>query len=430
MHHVDSANLERHLRELTEQFGVRLAGSDAEKRAAAYVADRLSACGAAVSVETFACHTRAVEDEQLDVFIGGRWQRFGCSLLGVSPGTEGRAIEAPLVFFDSHTEYARPDLAHLKGKAVVHLGSHIESRAHYRRLIEAEPAFLLFVDSRYPGALPLGEGLFPAYVAALGARPVVSVAYMDAWNWKQDAASAARLRVRGGRSEGVSQNVVAEFRAEDPLPGLLFVGAHHDTQAGTAGADDNASGVAGVLELARVLAGEPRRRTVRLVSFGCEEQLSVGSAAYVRAHRRELDAAGGLMFNLDSYGSLMGWTILLCNGPAGMGPFFTPFFERQGEWVRLDEALTPYTDHFPFAAAGLASAWLGRRNCEAGRFFHHRPDDDLSRVSPKVMATLLDAVAQSLAHLGRCEPPPFALRADERQRPQIEAMWQDLFGGW
>ena len=65
------------------------------------------------------------------------------------PAMGGALVEAPLVFFEAPTEYAREDLSHLRGKAVVHLGCHIESRAAYQRLMQAEPAFLLFVDIRY-----------------------------------------------------------------------------------------------------------------------------------------------------------------------------------------------------------------------------------------------------------------------------------------
>ncbi len=64
---------------------------------------------------------------------------------------------------------------------------------------------------------------------------------------------------------------------EVTLPGtevpqeILVVGAHYDTYFGTPGADDNASGVAGLLELARLLRQVELKRTVRLVAFVNEE---------------------------------------------------------------------------------------------------------------------------------------------------------------
>ena len=51
----------------------------------------------------------------------------------------------------------------------------------------------------------------------------------------------------------------------------VVVGAHYDAAGPFPGADDNASGVAGVIELARVLAGAPLQRAVELVAYPCEE---------------------------------------------------------------------------------------------------------------------------------------------------------------
>jgi Zn-dependent M28 family amino/carboxypeptidase len=52
---------------------------------------------------------------------------------------------------------------------------------------------------------------------------------------------------------------------------ILVVGAHYDSVPGTPGANDNASGVAALLELARIFAGKPGNRTLRLVAFVNEE---------------------------------------------------------------------------------------------------------------------------------------------------------------
>ncbi|MDA8214996.1 MAG: M28 family peptidase, partial [Nitrospiraceae bacterium] len=51
----------------------------------------------------------------------------------------------------------------------------------------------------------------------------------------------------------------------------LVIGAHYDTVTGTPGADDNASGIAGIIELARLTVSKPLQRTVRFVAFTLEE---------------------------------------------------------------------------------------------------------------------------------------------------------------
>ena len=431
MSSASAERIEESLRELTEKIGVRLAGSDAELKAVRYIEQQLIEGGAQVSTEEFSVRTRCVEDERLEILVGDVWRRFPCSLFSNTPGTDGKTVEALLEFFETPAESRREDLSHLHGKAVVHLGCHIESREYYRRLIEAGPAFLLFVDIRYPGAVPLADGMFPEYTEAVGVVPTVNVAFMDAWQWKTEGASKARLQVTGGMQPGVSHNVVAEIPGTEKTGGVIYVGGHHDTQADSVGADDNATGTAAVIELANLIGRAGRnRRTIRLVSFGAEEQLSVGSAVYVRRKRGELMERGLFMLNFDSFGSHLGWTEMIANGPAQMTGYLRAFFEQRGLYVLPSDAVMPYTDHFPFVAAGVPGITLIRSNCSAGRFFHHRTDDDMSRVSPSLMAGILDCACTLLLELANTDPFPFSREMPEIMKSTAAAYWKDLFGGW
>lgn len=97
---------------------------------------------------------------------------------------------------------------------------------------------------------------------------------------------------------------------EVTLPGTgdghLIVGAHYDTPHGTPGADDNASGVAVLLELGRALRGRPLGCTVHLVAFVNEEHPffktgEMGSRVHAQRARREGWRVAG-MFSLESLG--------------------------------------------------------------------------------------------------------------------------------
>jgi len=85
--------------------------------------------------------------------------------------------------------------------------------------------------------------------------------------------------------------VLVPSRAGTTERGCIVVGAHYDTVPGTPGADDNATGVAALLELARQLAPERFERSLRLVFFPNEEppffpDAGMGSAAYAAELRR------------------------------------------------------------------------------------------------------------------------------------------------
>lgn len=107
----------------------------------------------------------------------------------------------------------------------------------------------------------------------------------------------------GGRDH---RNVVARRPGADPdRPGVL-VGAHLDTVPGTPGADDNASGVAVLLEVARLLAGEPTRAPLELVGFNLEEPQGgtyrIGSRRFAADARRSgIEYAGCLILEMVGY---------------------------------------------------------------------------------------------------------------------------------
>lgn len=104
-------------------------------------------------------------------------------------------------------------------------------------------------------------------------------------------------------------NLLVEKRGSDPQGPPLEVAAHYDSVTFGPGADDNGSGVAALLEVARVLAATPTRRTVRLCFFAMEEDGLVGSAAHVRQLKSRNETVAGAIvldmigFATDSEGS-------------------------------------------------------------------------------------------------------------------------------
>lgn len=418
------------LRHLVEDIGVRLAGSPQEIQATDFILKQFSLAGATAHKEKYPLKARDVKSQTLQLRINGEWCTFPCSLFSSVPGTNGETIEAPLIFFEAPVEYQRKDLSFMKGKAVVHLGCHIESGADYKRLMDAEPAFLMFVDIRHPGVVPLADGMFPEYSRAIGARPVVNVAFMDAWKWKEMNADAARLNVDGGMRPGEGYNVIAELPGTDQDAGVLYASGHHDTQADTPGADDNGSGTVIMLELARLLAGRPRKRTIRLCAFGAEEQLSVGSSSYVRAHREDIEKNARLMLNFDSCGATLGWIDVFGNGPEAMFNMCRDAFDALGRKVNIREDVIPYTDQYPFAVCGVPGIWVSRSCCSAGRIWHHRWDDDMRNVSGKEIALLADFAAYMLDTLANAPEMPFGNDFPADQKERIATMWADLYGGW
>ena len=102
------------------------------------------------------------------------------------------------------------------------------------------------------------------------------------------------------------RNLEATLRGTTRVHEVVVLGAHYDTAEDAPGADDNASGVAGVLELARLFARAPQARTVRFVFFPNEEPPSfatgdMGSRHYAKAARARHDQIVA-MLSIESIG--------------------------------------------------------------------------------------------------------------------------------
>jgi aminopeptidase YwaD len=143
--------------------------------------------------------------------------------------------------------------------------------------------------------------------------------------------------------EGKTSNVVGIIRGSDPQLSsqYIVIGAHYD-HLGMGGpeslaqnpygqihhgADDNASGTAALLELARVLSLEKARlkRSIILASFSGEEEGLLGSAAFTRSPPVPLTSIVG-MINMDMVGRLRDSNLVI--GGAGTSPAWKPLLDR------------------------------------------------------------------------------------------------------
>lgn len=100
-------------------------------------------------------------------------------------------------------------------------------------------------------------------------------------------------------SDGV--NIFAERQGTNKKAGAILVAAHYDTVAASPGADDNASGVAVILEAARILGVRPTPRTLQLAFFDREEAGLLGSKAFVSKAARLQNIRGAIVMDMVGY---------------------------------------------------------------------------------------------------------------------------------
>jgi hypothetical protein len=222
--------------------------------------------------------------------------------------------------------------------------------------------------------------------------------------------------------------------------GVIVLGAHYDSistdftngQVDAPGADDNASGVAALLEIARILAAQPHRATLLFVAFAAEETGRQGSQTFVKSYLQAQDppiAVRG-MINLDTIGSEVGpngeidhQTIRLFSAepndsisrqlarqlvliistylPDEVNPVLQSAEERVGRWG----------DHQPFSEAGYPAVRIIQGLEDQARL--HSPRDTFDNVQPGYLMRTTRAALASTIILADGPTPPgdLALRA-------------------
>ncbi|MBD1886967.1 M28 family peptidase [Microcoleus vaginatus] len=112
---------------------------------------------------------------------------------------------------------------------------------------------------------------------------------------------------KGGKQEespaasgGKQDNLGIEKQINKQLPPIV-IGAHYDTVPGSPGADDNATGVAVLLELARDIASGPLKYPVQLVAFDMEEYGYLGSSHHAAKYKQQQESIR-LMISLEMLG--------------------------------------------------------------------------------------------------------------------------------
>lgn len=368
------------------EMGIRVAGSENERRAAEWIAGRFESAGLRnVRVEPFPCLTFARDSWSLEARLDGGWREIPCEPAAHSPAAP-TLFEAPLVYTESVPASPSVCESRFGGVAVLIYTSLLFQSSVLKRVMAARPAALLVVDDRFPDNTPVSVG-FPRYWIDFLTCPVIGVPFAHAWELVRNRCESVRLGASASTAPAESQNVYAEIPGTVRPDEVLLISAHHDTVANNPGADDNGTGVASIIELAGRFSARPLERTLRFVSFGAEEQLSEGALHCAL----NLPADHGIQFvlNIDSVGAWMGRTGVYFTGPAALKNHIRAASRETGFPAAVQDELSPFSDHFPFNIRGIPTAWYYRTTCAAARHFHHSPLETPGVVSPDVLEQTL-----------------------------------------
>lgn len=216
------------------------------------------------------------------------------------------------------------------------------------------------------------------------------------------------------------------------LPGrtdeFIIIGAHYDhlgrgnasslapSQIGQIhpGADDNASGTAGVVELARMFAqrGDHLERGILFATFAGEELGLLGSADWVKEPTRPLGEAVA-MINMDMIGRIRDSKVFV--GGVGTGTTFKPLLEKVAGKYKLNLVYSPggysASDHTSFVVKSIPSLFF----FSGLHSDYHKPSDTWDKIDSRDAARLLDLVADVATELASAPARPQFVKVEEPQ---------------
>ena len=411
------------LETLTDTVGGRVTGSPQSRAASELILKALQQAGFDnAHIEEYSFTAGWQRGPATGRIVSPAQQRIMVQSYGWAPGTNGRQ-EAPVVTatFAANGKLSGDisllgDIAKMRGAAVlINLtrgdlsvgANYVVRRISIARELANAGAVAMMIESDKPDRMlyTSAAGIYPG-----APLPMLSVA-------REDALLLRRLLARGevrieldvqnsfDKSPGKERNVIAELPGTDPHA-VVLLGAHFDSWDTATGANDDGSGVAAVLEAARILKslGVKTKATIRFAFFSGEEQACLGSRAYVEAYKDTLDHH---------------WAALTMDSGAQMPLGFTLKGRTDLEQPTEDllTALAPlgaYTidpggdldnDDETFVVAGIPSLDLLVVEGDSD-IRHHAITDTLDKIDPRALALDTAVLAIATYSIASNDQPP------------------------
>jgi len=359
--------LETNLRRLTDEIGGRVPGTPAMQRAVAWGVDGFKAAGAdSVHTENFTIRASWAEGATKMTVVAPEafvvravslaWApalaaQQHVRIVSVGEGTAGDFAKAgnvagAVVLIKTNEMHTWEDLfaEYLNAPGIIDQA--VKGKALAIAFQSTRPHDLLY---RHTNSLA-GE---------IDRLPMALVAREDAGRMMRLLASGQNLYADLAIPNHVggpitATNVVAELRGSEKPDEFVVLGAHLDSWELGTGALDNGCNAALVIDALRAIkaSGLQPRRSIRFILFSGEEEGLLGSHAYVRAHRDELDKAAGMVVWDSGSGATTGFSL---GGRKDLVETVTTMVAplQQFGATTLTTDMSWGTDHFDFMLEGV-----------------------------------------------------------------------------
>ncbi len=341
---------------LASKDNARVTGFEGERIAADYISEQFKSLGFEASEQSFPVKAFQCEKVAVNVVSDGNRNLEAIRVLNFSSPTPKDGLTSELVSVGMGTDADFKDKA-VKGKIVL-----VQRGGEYYRIKVARAAQYGAI-----GAVFYDPNTEEAIAATLGETsliPGVSLTRADGETLENslngDKAVVLKLTVDSSTTDSESQNILGLLKSKNNPDGKrLIVGAHYDS-VDTPGANDNASGVAAVLEIARLLvtAKVYLPYDIQFIAFGAEEIGLIGSTHFVdtKYSTDGVDIIGMVNFDMVGVGDTINLATTNGQGDSNLvkqALSISDALKYQSASLEMESS-----DHVPFAYSGVSSVMI------------------------------------------------------------------------
>ncbi len=383
-------NAYSYLSHLTDEIGIRLGGTENEKKAADYIESQFKSWGMKTWQESFPIRTYEIQSSKIEALGTSSWE-IPHEIVGMSHDTPDAGIEGEIHYIENGVEeHITPAI---KDKIVLVFGG--TKPKLFSKYIEYGARAVVTIENNLLES-PMQIKFLPEVRDRFGSVPTFRIPYLQAVRLFKEGVTRLRLHMKTKEWDSTSQNVIGEIQGTEKPDEIIVVCGHYDTVVKTVGASDNGGGTVIMMELARIFAEKGSKRTLRFIAFGSEEMGLRGSVHYTqqlkeKAHdEKEKDAFDKekdkteldqhvFCINIDVQGVLIGSDSCLCIGEPEVNTSVQLLSKEIGKSISVSDSIMS-SDNTALSSTGIPSIAFARSGAATG--YLHSAKDTLEHLDP------------------------------------------------
>ena len=283
------------------------------------------------------------------------------------------------------------------------------------KLKDEEVAAVIYISQPYKGLLATNLRQ-KSYLD--GAVPSIYISYKDAKDLSKFSGEEITITINQNTKNKKATNLIADIPGTGNDKTLTCICAHYDTVATSHGANDNGAGSVILLKIAEYFSQNPPQRDLRLMFFSGEEMGLLGSFAYTKDHKEELQKRMGLLINVDVSGDDIGINAATTLGTNEILGYIDGILKEEG--LVFEKKLDIYSsDCMPFSVLEIPSVNLARWSGES-TYHIHTCNDIAETCSQRGLETTYKAAQIICNRLLNANVYPIKSGIDNSLRDKIE----------